>query len=1029
MIEITGFTKHGGPLTKRISLGADGALCSDGSECIMAKGAAQRVRLPDLHSFGRLLETVTSEDAIGLGALHPDLPEQVGIRTKARLEKLNGSGALHLIARTSENIIYRPGQPALVLIDIDTKGMPVDVRERIDILGGFWPALVSVLPELETAGRVVRKSTSAGLSRADTGERLAGSNGEHVFILVTDGTDAERFLRTMHDRCWLAGLGWLMVGAGGQLLDRSIVDRMVYAPERLVFEGAPVLVAPLVQDASSRRPVVTDGAALDTLGACPPLRIVEQAKLRELHTKDAYRLAPDRAKARKKFVAEQVDRIVKQTGMTPEAARRTVERKCSGVLLPAVVLPFDDAALSGITVADVLADPDKFVGATLADPLEGVDYGRCCARVMQRPDGTVWIHSFAHGRAVYELKYDADAIAAIVAKAADAEAVDVLARLVAVGDIAEHAVEQLVDAIAQRCKVGKRTITRAISDQRKEQARRRHQEDQERRAAERTDPRPQIIAPADNAPWLPAIGTINDMLSKSPAAEPPMRDIDGAFVAVRVRRIPNMHGLSASGTNEDGGEDSRLPAPEQPLLTRLNEAQLAEEIERHIDYIDPITGRSVHLASPFVRHYLNRVDDALPLVAAIATLPMVLQDGTLLHGHGLARERGIVFRIPPELMAFIPTIDDCHDYAVVDALAFLTDTWLVDVATDYAGKCILVAAALTLIERALLPDRPVFFITAGRRGGGKTTTLIMLLMAITGVRPAAAAWSPNEEERRKALLAYLMEALPAIIWDNIPRGAQISCPHIERACTTAFYSDRRLGVSELVAVAASAINFFTGNNIGPRGDLASRNLTVRLEVDRSDPENRPFTHPDPVAWTEANRGKILRALFTLLRANPSLGPDAQRPARTRFKSWYQLVGSAVEHAVGLSGGSLDFQAIFLSQEAEDEDSSSLADALGALADKWPNTANFNAADVATMVNDRSEFTTASAIQANQILREVLFPNAPPSHVATPKAVGKRLHRHLGEPVTRDGKTLTLKEWRPPDRGNHGALAYFVQVAG
>ena len=43
-------------------------------------------------------------------------------------------------------------------------------------------------------------------------------------------------------------------------------------------------------------------------------------------------------------------------------------------------------------------------------------------------------------------------------------------------------------------------------------------------------------------------------------------------------------------------------------------------------------------------------------------------------------------------------------------------------ATDITGKCILIAAALTLIERSLLPDRPVFFVTAGRRGGGKTTT-------------------------------------------------------------------------------------------------------------------------------------------------------------------------------------------------------------------------------------------------------------------------------------------------------------------
>ena len=56
-------------------------------------------------------------------------------------------------------------------------------------------------------------------------------------------------------------------------------------------------------------------------------------------------------------------------------------------------------------------------------------------------------------------------------------------------------------------------------------------------------------------------------------------------------------------------------------------------------------------------------------------------------------------------------------------MQFLTDEWLCDVATDYIGKCIIIAAALTLIERSLLPDRPVFFVTAGRRGGGKTTTL------------------------------------------------------------------------------------------------------------------------------------------------------------------------------------------------------------------------------------------------------------------------------------------------------------------
>ena len=205
-----------------------------------------------------------------------------------------------------------------------------------------------------------------------------------------------------------------------------------------------------------------------------------------------------------------------------------------------------------------------------------------------------------------------------------------------------------------------------------------------------------------------------------------------------------------------------------------------------------------------------------------------------------------------------------------------------------------------MIERSLLDNRPAFFVTAGRRGGGKTTTLIMLIKAVTGIHPAAAAWSTNEEERRKALLAYFMYGVPYILWDNIARGTQISCPHIEKSCTAAYYSDRKLGVSEMVATAASTIHLFTGNNIGPRGDLASRSLHIRLSVDRIDPENREFTHPDPIGWTDNHRAELMAAFYTILLGNPMLQEPRDAAGKTRFRMWYRLVGSAIEHAAKLA---------------------------------------------------------------------------------------------------------------------------------
>jgi hypothetical protein len=456
-----------------------------------------------------------------------------------------------------------------------------------------------------------------------------------------------------------------------------------------------------------------------------------------------------------------------------------------------------------------------------------------------------------------------------------------------------------------------------------------------------------------------------------------------------------------------------LPPPEQWVLCKMNEMEVAEMIEEHIDFYKEtkIGDRPVHLPMQFVRHFMRRHDGVLPTVVAIATAHIVLADGVLLAPDGLDRERGIQFLIQDELRLVIPQRQDCTPERVKAAMEFLFDEWLVDVATDYVGKATIIAAALTLIERSLLPDRPCFFVTAGRRGGGKTTTLIMLIMAVTGLRPAAAAWSTNEEERRKALLSYFLYGMPYILWDNIARGTQISCPHIEKSCTSAYYSDRKLGVSEAVCTAASTIHFFTGNNVGPKGDLASRSLLIRLDVDRADPENRTFTHPDPVGWTENHRAEILAALYTILLGNPQLKAPRDAEGKTRFKMWWRLVGSAVENAAKLAGKELDFQTLFITQEEDDEDSATLADVLQVLLARCPR--EFMAKDVAELVN-ASQFggfvSNTEEASNRKLVRDFLLPGAPDDHLISTKSIGRLLRRHLDNAVSSDnGDMLVLRK--------------------
>ncbi len=466
---------------------------------------------------------------------------------------------------------------------------------------------------------------------------------------------------------------------------------------------------------------------------------------------------------------------------------------------------------------------------------------------------------------------------------------------------------------------------------------------------------------------------------------------------------------------------TKLPAPEQWVLSQMSEMEVAEMIEQHIDYVDD--GRSVHLPIA-VRPALHAAMTTThcPTVVAIATLPIVLADGGLVAPNGLDRSRGIIFEIQKEMRAMIPVPEDCRKGAVRQAMSYLCDTWLCDVAADYAGKCTIIAAALTIIERSLLDERPAFFVTAGRRGGGKTTLLHMLIMAVTGIKPAASAWSNNEEERRKALLSYFLYGVPYILWDNIARGSQISCPHIERSCTAKFYIDRKLGVSEAVATAASTIHLFTGNNIGPRGDLASRSLHIRLIVDRPDPENRNFEHPDPIGWTDNNRAEILQALYTILLGNPQLKTAPDAPGKTRFKMWWRLVGSAVEYAAKLHkpDDGVDFQTLLLKQEEEEDEEFHIAS----------RRARPHGSEMAGWVsrNRRSRISSILFDQDGLTLREFLYPGAPAGFAAAARSVGKRLKAHIDEPVRNGEETLILRKLEETaDKKTKGALKYHIHM--
>jgi hypothetical protein len=199
---------------------------------------------------------------------------------------------------------------------------------------------------------------------------------------------------------------------------------------------------------------------------------------------------------------------------------------------------------------------------------------------------------------------------------------------------------------------------------------------------------------------------------------------------------------------------------------------------------------------------------------------------------------------------------------------------------------------------------------------------------------------------------------------------------------------------------------------------------VRLDADRPDPENREFKHPDPIAWTEGNRAEILQAFFVILLGNPTLDEPRNAAMKTRFKMWWRLVGSAIEHAAKQAGETVDFEKLFLNQDEDNEDDVSLGEVLAALHASMG--AEFKASDVCAVINNPAHV-------ANDKLREFFCPTLADGTKASPVSVGKILKRHVGEPVYvgklkaegGDGRwILTLKAIKDNTAGK-AALLYAI----
>ena len=205
-------------------------------------------------------------------------------------------------------------------------------------------------------------------------------------------------LKRISDWLWLAGLGWYVVGAAGQMLERSLIDTAVGSPERLIFEGPVILQDGLRQD--PRPAEAFEGSIVDIKNAVLPWGGEKDEAVKATKQRARQALREECLIARARWSASRIQRLVEK-GQTESDARAEVDKWLDDRRLTGEFeLHFADAEIGTKTVAEVVADPDDYVGENLYDLFEDhsdPDTRRDRTRLLRGRDGKLRVVTFDEG--------------------------------------------------------------------------------------------------------------------------------------------------------------------------------------------------------------------------------------------------------------------------------------------------------------------------------------------------------------------------------------------------------------------------------------------------------------------------------------------------------------------------------------------------------------------------------------------------------------------------------------------------------
>jgi hypothetical protein len=752
--------------------------------------------------------------------------------------------------RTKDNFVFSEW----ALFDYDPDGDMPKHLQTDDV--ETWISLMDeMIPGFSGAAKVVTPSTTSRILSYD--EPAYPSRGFHCFVQVEDTDDLERFAQELKALARIHKNGYTAKTKNGAVIAKTITDLTTFSPERVVFDGKPVVSGGGLSVANSDIKVFP-GGRLDT---SLTLITKQQAKAIEKQTGDRIVFSKSGTGRRLASTVNYMLLTLETVFTVDTGGGTSKDMTFEEIWLLGKRQRCQTAFRASNSFNGFIAFPEGDAPPFHYDNGIHTRYMLSENEVQKhwKSRALAWVDDPSITPEEIESKW-----------ISYAKKLDIVTR------------DKLRRKVSKRTKIGLIILKEELKNAEKTWA-----EDREKKALEiekkqREDEGRTIIEwKADD------VGKIHRevlrVLNKD-TAHGYIFSHGGELVHI-VTDLPN----SVRMVQRRHSEGSSYP--EMKVIRPYKSGSILSRISDSCSFVDH-SDSFIGPPDKIVRVIMDEPPSWAHPLSGLLESPNVRPDGTILDKQGYDVNTGLFTVFPPSLASeFIenPTKDDA-----LRALAYLKDELLEGFEfVSKLDKSMVLVCLFVMLQRRFMDIAPGFLSTASVQQSGKTTLLELIFMVLFGRPLACESWLEDEIETDKRLLSILREGHPAALLDNVPDGCVMENNAISRYLTSPMYQSRLLGKSEMIKSPTDAVLVITGNNVKPGTDLVSRIWPTRLESSTENPMDRAFSRAHMGEWAEKNRPKVLGAAVCILQAY-RLGGERVEVSGSRYKMVDELVRAPLE---------------------------------------------------------------------------------------------------------------------------------------